>query len=545
MRYAVLVLVVGLLVCGLVYADIPRLTNFQGRLTDSSGKFVPDGNYSLTFRIYTDSTGGSAKWSEGQLVAVSKGLFNVLLGSANPVPESIFNYSNTWLGIQVGADPEMTPRQRLSSLGYAYRGAKADTSSYSMNSDKLDGLHASDFSSPATDYGRSGVATDLYEGTSTLTSKYVNSTGPEGVSSSTGTAFMGYAWGNSYIDMAGIEGIVRNYGATAYGGKFYAYPDGVGNHYGVYGESHTNSSKNSYGAYGYGDNASTGPAYGGYFQTTDSGTGNHYGVYGFAYGNSSSTSYGSYGVASNNSTGDAYGAFFQATANGTGYHIGVYGSAYNNSSSSPVYGFYGFAQNSSTGNVYGGYFDASFVGTGTKYGVYAKALSGYAGYFEGSTLTTGTKSAAVKMNSGEYRLLYAMESPENWFEDFREGQLINGRTHIELDPTFLQTVTINNLHPMKVFIQLTSGVPMNVVINKETTGFEVVASDNTSNATFDYRVVAKRKGFEDLRLAKMIGPTPEEMAAERAKIQAETEKETAKMEEDRIRMKKEMEKEVK
>src|SRR3989337_76851 len=175
MRYRVLfVVLVGLLVCASVYADIPKLINFQGRLTDAGGKFVPDGNYSLTFRIYTDSTGGSAKWTEAQVVPVSKGLFNVILGSITPVPDSIFNYPNVWLGIQVALDPEMTPRQRLSSLGYAYRGAKPDTSSYSLNSDKLDGLAASDFSSPATDYGRSGVATDLYEGINTLTERYVN-----------------------------------------------------------------------------------------------------------------------------------------------------------------------------------------------------------------------------------------------------------------------------------------------------------------------------------------------------------------------------------
>jgi len=175
MRYRALLLgvMVWLLVCVLASADVPRLINFQGRLTDASGKFVPDGNYSLTFRIYSDSTGGSVRWFEGQLVALSKGLFNVILGSVNPIPDSIFNNLNTYLGIQVGADPEMTPRQRLSSIGYAYRGAKADTSNYSKDSDKLDGLHASDFSSVGTDYGRSGVAVDLYEGTTRLIDKYL------------------------------------------------------------------------------------------------------------------------------------------------------------------------------------------------------------------------------------------------------------------------------------------------------------------------------------------------------------------------------------
>ncbi len=187
MRYRVWfsVVAVVLLICVYSYADVPKMINFQGRLTDASGKFVADGNYSLTFKIYADSTGGSSKWSETKSVAVSKGLFNAILGSQTPIPDSIFNYTNTWLGIQVGADPEMTPRQRLSSLGYSY---------YSLNSDKLDGLHASDFSGVGSDYGRSGVATDLYEGATILSNKYVNVIGPDSVYSTTGTAFSPRRW---------------------------------------------------------------------------------------------------------------------------------------------------------------------------------------------------------------------------------------------------------------------------------------------------------------------------------------------------------------
>ncbi len=132
MRYRVLFLgvVVGLLACSLAYADVPQLINFQGRLTDSSSKFVPDGKYYLSFKLYTDSTGGTAKWEEAESVTVTKGLFNVILGSVNPIPDSIFNYPTTWLGIQVASDPEMTPRQRLSSLGYSYRSTKADTAAF-------------------------------------------------------------------------------------------------------------------------------------------------------------------------------------------------------------------------------------------------------------------------------------------------------------------------------------------------------------------------------------------------------------------------------
>jgi hypothetical protein len=47
----------------------------------------------------------------------------------------------------------------------------------SFNADLLDGSHAAAFVTPAADYGRSGVAASLYEGTSALASKYVDVAG--------------------------------------------------------------------------------------------------------------------------------------------------------------------------------------------------------------------------------------------------------------------------------------------------------------------------------------------------------------------------------
>jgi hypothetical protein len=42
------------------------------------------------------------------------------------------------------------------------------------NADTVDGLHASSFLNTLNDYGRYGVATNLYEGAATLTSRYIN-----------------------------------------------------------------------------------------------------------------------------------------------------------------------------------------------------------------------------------------------------------------------------------------------------------------------------------------------------------------------------------
>ena len=46
-----------------------------------------------------------------------------------------------------------------------------------LNADLLDNMDASSFLSTASDYGRSGVATNLYEGSQTLANKYVNQAG--------------------------------------------------------------------------------------------------------------------------------------------------------------------------------------------------------------------------------------------------------------------------------------------------------------------------------------------------------------------------------
>ena len=111
------------------WAAIPQLINFQGILKDGSGNPVANGSYSVTFTIYDAPTGGTNLWTETQSVTTSGGLFAVLLGSSNPVPDAIFQGSERWLGIAVSPDPELTPRQKLVSVGYAYRVSSVDSAS--------------------------------------------------------------------------------------------------------------------------------------------------------------------------------------------------------------------------------------------------------------------------------------------------------------------------------------------------------------------------------------------------------------------------------
>jgi hypothetical protein len=210
---------------------------------------------------------------------------------------------------------------------------------------------------------------------------------------------------------------------------------------------------------------------------------------------------GMYVVARNNSSlGEAFGGYFSASGAGRNYglHVSSTGSSFNR-----TYGVYGSASNSSTGTVYGGYFTASSAGTGVHYGVYGSEAAGGTGaaiYAAGDFVASGVKSAVVQTSNG-HRLFYAQESPEVWFEDFGHGQITDGKAHIELNQAFLESVTANNQHPLKIFVQLTSGMPVPVVVEKGATGFAVRARDQI-NATFDYRVVAKRKGYENERSRK-------------------------------------------
>lgn len=141
-----------------------------------------------------------------------------------------------------------------------------------------------------------------------------------------------------------------------------------------------------------------------------------------------------------------------------------------------------------TGNADGVYGQTNSTGSGA-YGVFSA----------GPTGATGYKSAVVYTESQGPSELYAMESPEIWFEDIGMGRLENGRAIVALDPFFLETVTIDDNHPPHVFVQMYDDVTAFVKLGKP--GFEVIEKDGgTSNAIFSYRVLAKRRYYEDYRL---------------------------------------------
>ncbi len=115
---------------------------------------------------------------------------------------------------------------------------------------------------------------------------------------------------------------------------------------------------------------------------------------------------------------------------------------------------------------------------------------------------SGSKSAVVPVSNNRQVALYAVEAPENWFEDFGSGQLVNGAGTVMLDPTFAETVNLKlDYH---VFLTPRGDCKGLYVERTGPSSFEVrELSSGTSSVSFDYRIVAKRLGYESKRLVDM------------------------------------------
>lgn len=116
-----------------------KFINYQGQLFSPGGGGSPIGNtqYTFLFTLYRDENGGSALWSEQQVLTTNPdGTFNALLGSVSPLSDGIFNGEEIFLGVAINGQ-ESRPLQIISYVPYAW---------WARNADKLSGFGASDFS---------------------------------------------------------------------------------------------------------------------------------------------------------------------------------------------------------------------------------------------------------------------------------------------------------------------------------------------------------------------------------------------------------------
>jgi hypothetical protein len=428
---------------------IPRMLSYQGKLTDTLGQPVPDGDYTMMFQLYPTPSGGSPFWSETKLVTVKKGLFSVLLGSTTPI-DSMPSAGTVYLAMSVAGGPELAPRVQIVSAAYAY---KADTANYALAS-----------------AGGGGTVTSVSQATGIVCS-------PNPITTS-GTVRLDTAYSNNlyiqnqagvgqnaYFQIAGTGQAAQFHGVAASNGVPGIYGAGGSYAWGVYGSS---AHPSYVGVYGDGGTTSTGTY--GYAKN-----GSRFGVEGW---NTDTLGTGMLGVGCNQSS-------YLYLSGGSG---GAFNGKY--------YGAYGHA--TATSGT-GGYFDNA-------HGTYAR-IAYYNGSTEYKILGSGTVSTIMGTRAGR-KALFAPEMPEAYFEDAGEGQLANGHCRINLEKLFSDCVTVDAEHPLKAFVQLEDDCK-GIYVKKDATGFDVYElQGGTSNARFSWRVLAKWKGNENVRLPDAPGPEP-------------------------------------
>lgn len=104
------------------FAQAPSTMPYQGRLADDAGNAITGAVNDVVFTIYDDTTAGANDlWAETDTLNCDEnGVFTIELGLEVPIDPMIFNGEKRWLGIKVGTDDEMVPRQLLSSVPYAF-----------------------------------------------------------------------------------------------------------------------------------------------------------------------------------------------------------------------------------------------------------------------------------------------------------------------------------------------------------------------------------------------------------------------------------------
>jgi len=116
--------------------SVPQQLNYQGYLANSSDSSAVTDTLEMSFAIYDQPSDGNPLWSETHSqVTVIGGFFNLLLGSVNPLPDTLFTGQELWLETVVGHET-LLPRKKLVSVPYAFRSSEGDGSNCWTSSGK-------------------------------------------------------------------------------------------------------------------------------------------------------------------------------------------------------------------------------------------------------------------------------------------------------------------------------------------------------------------------------------------------------------------------
>lgn len=444
---------------------------YSGSLADDAGQPVADGAYDFTFALYGDEIGGELLWMEAQEgVVVQDGVFTALLGSVAPLSKVALDTGERWLEVTVRGPGEaeytaLTPRQALSAPTAA-AGPAAPAA----------------LSCAHTHFGESWPGDSGTAGLIVHNNNTVSGDGIRGYTSAPGTNTAGL-FGVNTNSAAGGPGTygysAKQAGVYGIGGSGTSLSYLPGGPSGVYGTGPT-------GVYGYAVGASAGD---GVVGTTTASSMS--GVYGYA-----TNSYGVTGRSTNTFGVQAVGGGDASTADAIGDLLlgGLYGEIFaSGTGGMDLYSNYDIRMHLDRDNnssdewfrVYNGAGNDVFHVTQT-----------------GNMVAAGTKSAVVATEHYDTRALYALESPEVWFEDFGAALLVDGKATVVFESIFAETVNLKEDY--HVFVTPLCQEPALLFVTSKTgasfTVQGVTLGNQPSSCDFDYRVVAKRLGYENERL---------------------------------------------
>jgi len=468
---------------------------------------------------------------QGSASATSGNAFGVFGTTATPTGAGVEGSSTSTSGSAVGVLGTTASTLGIGAQGQAQAttGATLGVAGVNQSSAGI-GVQGHAEATTGSTYGVNGIS-DSDSGTGTM-----------GLATATdGTTYGVVGQSNSPAGM-GVNGIATAMSGNAigvYGTSASSSGVGVtgaalaasGNTFGVFGTAASptgdgvegsNSSTNGSGFGVVGTTASTsGRAVGGQATAT---TGTTYGVYATAasssgigvQGKATATSGVTYGVAGTSGSSQGVGVYgfgaTQSTLGGllAGTAAGVWGDTHNGSA--------GVLATADSAEAIAAYNNSATLATlfvenqedTNSSAIVLATYSDYGGYCDifvnGNLLCSGSVGGHASIPNGADGsrdvALYAVQAPENWFEDAGSSQLHNGAALVTLNAEYAQTVNTG----MEYHVFLTpKGDCKGLYVTHETSGsFEVYElGGGSSSISFDYRIMAKRKGYENIRLADL------------------------------------------
>lgn len=133
-KFLPLLLLAAVIIVSSAKAQVPRTMSYQGLIVSASGVPISDDAHVLKVTIYDAPTGGQSLYTESIPTTTTRGLVNLIIGSATGIPTTVDFSKSYWMGISIDGGAELTPRTVLSSVPYSL------SSEHAVTADLANGL---------------------------------------------------------------------------------------------------------------------------------------------------------------------------------------------------------------------------------------------------------------------------------------------------------------------------------------------------------------------------------------------------------------------